>query len=52
MTTTLGRYPSRVGVTFQGKKGEVALDQLRTVDQRRLMKSWAGSHRPPYQKFH
>lgn len=37
MTTALLRYPSRVSVTFQGKKGQVALDQLRSLDQRRLL---------------
>ena len=37
--TTAGRgYPSRVGCRFRGKKGEVVLDQLRTVDKSRLVK--------------
>jgi len=37
--TTKGRsYPTRVLCTFQGKSGEVALDQLRTVDKARLVK--------------
>ncbi len=27
---------TRLAVTFQGKKGHVALDQLRTVDRQRL----------------
>jgi mRNA interferase MazF len=35
--TTKGRpYPSRVPCTFQGKKGQVVLDQIRTIDQLRL----------------
>jgi mRNA interferase MazF len=38
MTTTIRRYPSRVAVRFQGKAGEVALDQLRTVDRERLVR--------------
>jgi len=34
--TTKGRsYPTRVACTFQGKEGQVVLDQIRTVD-----KSW------------
>ncbi len=38
MTTTARRYPSRVDVVFDGKTGQVALDQLRTVDKGRLVK--------------
>lgn len=37
--TTKGRaYPSRIPCRFEGKDGEVVLDQLRTVDKRRLAK--------------
>ncbi len=37
--TTKGRdYPTRVPCTFQGKSGQVVLDQLRTVDKARLVK--------------
>ena len=37
--TTKGRaYPWRVPVEFGGKAGHVALDQIRIVDQRRLVK--------------
>lgn len=38
MTTTERSYPTRVSVHFQGKNGEVVLDQLRTVDKKRLIK--------------
>lgn len=38
MTTTERRYPTRVALTFRGRHGEVALDQLRAVDRRHLMK--------------
>ena len=35
--TTKGRsYPTRVACTFQGKDGQVVLDQIRTVDKLRL----------------
>jgi len=35
--TTKGRsYPSRVPVSFQGKKGQIVLDQIRTIDKTRL----------------
>ena len=32
LTTTLRHFPSRVKTTFQGKKGDIALDQIRAVD--------------------
>ena len=38
MTTTQRPYPTRVEVTFQGKHGQVALDQLRAVDRHRLVR--------------
>lgn len=38
MTTMRRRWPTRPPVTFQGKAGEIALDQLRTVDKSRLIK--------------
>jgi len=37
--TTKGRpYPSRVPCKFQGKHGQVVLDQIRTVDKSRLVR--------------
>ena len=37
--TTKGRdYPTRVACTFQGKSGQVVLDQIRTIDKARLIK--------------
>lgn len=38
MTTTQRDYPTRVPIRFQGKDGEVVLDQLRTIDKKRLIK--------------
>lgn len=38
MTTVTRPYPTRVAVRFQGKRGQVALDQLRTVDRQRLVR--------------
>jgi mRNA interferase MazF len=38
MTTKGRNYPSRVDCTFQGKQGQVVLDQVRTVDKQRLVK--------------
>ncbi|MCG2769985.1 MAG: type II toxin-antitoxin system PemK/MazF family toxin [Anaerolineae bacterium] len=37
--TTKGRlYPTRVACKFQGKEGQVVLDQLRTIDKSRLVR--------------
>jgi mRNA interferase MazF len=37
--TTKGRsYPTRVECRFKGKAGQIVLDQIRTVDQSRLMR--------------
>ena len=37
--TSQGRpYPTRVPCLFQGRKGRIALDQLRTVDKARLVR--------------
>jgi mRNA interferase MazF len=38
MTTRGKLYPTRVSCRFQGKKGQIVLDQIRTVDQSRLIK--------------
>ncbi len=38
MTTQLRAYPTRVALTFQGKRGQVALDQIRAVDRDRLVR--------------
>lgn len=38
MTTRGTPYPSRVPVTFRGKTGQIVMDQIRTVDRRRLLK--------------
>jgi mRNA interferase MazF len=38
MTTTQRGWPTRIEVTFQGKTGEIALDQVRAVDKVRLVK--------------
>lgn len=38
MTSTIRNYPTRIQTTFQGKKGEIVLDQIRAVDKMRLFK--------------
>jgi mRNA interferase MazF len=37
--TSQGRsYPTRVACRFQGKSGQIVLDQIRTVDKERLVR--------------
>ena len=38
MTTKGRHYPTRVNCVFQGVEGQIALDQIRTVDKERLVK--------------
>ena len=38
MTTNLKKYPTRVSVNHNGKKGMIAIDQIRTVDKSRIIK--------------
>lgn len=38
LTTNVRAYPWRVSISFQRKKGMVALDQIRTIDKRRVLR--------------
>jgi mRNA interferase MazF len=38
MTTKGQTYPTRISCRFQGKDGQIVLDQIRTVDRARLIK--------------
>jgi mRNA interferase MazF len=38
MTSAQKEYPTRVSCTFHKKKGQIVLDQLRTIDKTRLIK--------------
>ena len=46
MTTVVRPYPTRVLTRFQGKPGQVVLDQLRAVAGNAYYASWAASLRP------
>jgi mRNA interferase MazF len=39
MTTQSHKYPTRISLQFEGKKGFVILDQIRTIDRNRLVKN-------------
>lgn len=38
MTSSLKEYPTRIPVNHDGKKGMIAIDQVRTVDKKRIIK--------------
>lgn len=38
MTTKSHAYPSRVELSFSGKHGWIVLDQIRSIDKRRVLK--------------
>ena len=38
MTTKSRKYPTRVACKFKGKRGDIVLDQIRTIDKKRLVK--------------
>jgi mRNA interferase MazF len=38
MTTKSHPYPTRISIRFQNKAGWIVLDQIRTVDKRRVVK--------------
>ena len=44
MTTKGHDYPTRVKCQFNGKEGEIVLDQIRTVDKLRLVKKLGTIH--------
>lgn len=41
LTSTLLDYPTRVNCHFQNKTGQLAIDQIRAVDKKSLIKKWA-----------
>ena len=38
LTTAGKKYPTRVSCKFKNKKGQIVLDQIRTIDKTRLIK--------------
>lgn len=38
LTTSKNPYPTRVKIKFKRKSGQVVLDQIRTIDKRRIIK--------------
>jgi mRNA interferase MazF len=46
MTSTRRGWPTRVESSFQGKFGEIAIDQMRAVDRKRLVKKLGETDAP------
>jgi len=46
MTTKSRSYPTRVACEFQGQPGQVVLDQIRTVDKKRLVRKLGRMDQP------
>jgi mRNA interferase MazF len=40
MTTNLKNYPTRIKVKHNGKKEMIAIDQIRTIDKSRILKTF------------
>jgi mRNA interferase MazF len=40
MTTNLKKYPTRIQVEHNNKKGMLAIDQIRTIDKSRIIKKF------------
>lgn len=38
LTSTIREYPTRINCKFNGKSGQLALDQMRSIDKSRLIK--------------
>ena len=38
MTTNTKKYPTRVPIMYDGKKGMIIIDQIRTIDKSRIIK--------------
>ncbi|HET8837518.1 MAG TPA: type II toxin-antitoxin system PemK/MazF family toxin [Flavobacteriaceae bacterium] len=40
MTSSLKKYPTRILTNHNGKKGMLAIDQIRTIDKTRIIKNF------------
>jgi len=47
MTSTLRDYPTRIPVIFDGKEGNIVLDQIRTIDKSRIIKKLGSLNEGP-----
>ena len=52
LTSTKKNYPTRVNCHVQTKEGQIVLDQIRTVDKKRLIKKMDTINKRTQQKLH
>ncbi|MCC8361148.1 type II toxin-antitoxin system PemK/MazF family toxin [Salinimicrobium sediminilitoris] len=50
MTTNLKRYPTRIPLKTNDKKGMIAIDQIRTIDRMRIIKVFDSLSKSEIQK--
>ncbi len=46
MTTTLRKYPTRIEVKHESKMGWIVIDQIRTIDKQRIVKTLGRLSKP------
>lgn len=46
LTSSIKAYPTRVLCRFQGKNGELVIDQIRSIDKTRLVKQLGSLDKP------
>lgn len=50
MTSTSKKYPTRISTSLNNKKGCIAIDQIRAIDKKRLVKVLGKLKEPEIQK--
>lgn len=50
MTSSIKNYPTRVDIIFEGKNGSIVLDQIRTIDKKRIVKTLDKLSKSEFQK--
>lgn len=50
MTTNLKKYPTRISVSSNHKKGMIVIDQIRTIDKQRIVKVFNSLSKSEIQK--
>lgn len=50
LTSTIKNYPTRVNCVFKDKHGQLVIDQIRSIDKRRLIKKLGEMDEDTYKK--
>ena len=51
ITSNPKKYPTRVSVAHNGKKGMIAIDQIRTVDKTQIIRRFGSMTKSEIKKF-